>query len=191
MNDRHLIRQTIRQKRRQLPASVRRNASIEICHYIANTLWFRRSQRIAFYLPIAGELDPAYLIQRAWQMGKTCYLPVCHPLHHASLLFVAYAPNDQLTLNRYGILEPSLKHRSACKPFALDLVFTPLLAFDAQGNRLGSGKGYYDRTFAYRRVFPTQLRPMLVGLAYTLQEVAQLPAQAWDIPLDKVIVVRA
>jgi 5-formyltetrahydrofolate cyclo-ligase len=188
MNDRQDIRKIIRLKRSQLSHHARLQASLEITHYISNTLWFRRSKRIAFYQAVRGELDPAHLMHCAWKMHKTCYLPICHPLHQSRLLFAPYFPDDLLQPNRYGILEPSIKKNTLCKPFALDLVFMPLLAFDANGNRLGSGKGYYDRTFGYLRRFKHSFKPLLVGLAYNFQEVEHLLAQPWDIPLDKIIV---
>jgi len=188
MNSRQTIRQAIRLKRQQLSPTICLQASVEICHYIANTPWFLRSRRIAFYYAVRGEIDPRYLMQRAWQMHKNCYLPVCHPVQHQSLLFVPYRRHDLLKPNRYHILEPNLKAHTPCKPLALDLVFVPLVAFDQQGNRLGSGKGYYDRTFAYLQRLSGQTRPLLVGLAYQFQAVKQIPTQPWDIPLDEVIV---
>ncbi len=187
--DRSTIRRNIRQKRAKLSSITRLQASFEISHYIANTLWFRKSQRIAFYQAVQGELDPAKLMQQAWQMHKTCYLPICHPLHQHKLLFAPCFPGDLLKPNHYGILEPSLKKQAPCKPFALDIVFTPLVAFDPMGNRLGSGKGYYDRTFAYLRRFTHPFKPLLVGLAYGFQEVEEIQAESWDIPLDKIIIV--
>lgn len=187
--DRNTIRQSIRAQRAQLSPQICLQASSEISHAIANTLWFRRSQRIAFYQAVRGEIDPFELMQQAWRKHKTCYLPVCDPLKQQKLLFSPYFPGDKLHPNRYGILEPCIKKHPLCKPFALDLVFLPLVAFDKYGNRLGSGKGYYDRTFAYLRRFSHPLKPMLVGLAYGFQEVEQITAQPWDIPLDKIIVV--
>lgn len=188
MDSRQQIRRVIRQQREQLSLAFIAEASTEICRYIINSAWFRRSKHIAFYQPVRGEVDPTLLLQRAWDMGKTCYLPVCHPLHHSSLWFLPYFPEDSLIPNRYGILEPCSKKRPPCKPLVLDTVFMPLVAFDAQGNRLGSGKGYYDRTFAYLRRFPEGRKPALVGLAYAFQQVDCLIPKVWDIPLDDVVV---
>ena len=188
MNDRQTIRLGIQKKRSQLSPTTYLQAAIEMSDYVANTTWFRRSRHIAFYQAVRGELDSSYLFQRAWEMGKVCYLPVCHPLHHQSLLFLPYFPGEKLIQNRYGIFEPDIRTHHPRKPFALDLVFTPLLAFDAYGNRLGSGKGYYDRTFAYFRYFPNTSRPLLVGLAYAFQEVAKISAESWDVPLDKMVI---
>jgi 5-formyltetrahydrofolate cyclo-ligase len=189
MNDRQTIRQNIRLKRKQLSPALAFQASLAMGHYIVNTSWFRNSRRIAFYSAVQGELDPCYVMQRALNMQKHCYLPVCHPLHFQTLFFAPYYSDSLLKPNRYGILEPDIKIHPPCKPFTLDLVFMPLLAFDKKGHRLGSGKGYYDRTFAYLQRTPAALKPLLVGLAYQFQQVEQIAAQPWDIPLDKVIVI--
>lgn len=186
MFDRQTIRQNMRRQRQLLTEATRADAASAISRYIVSTAWFLRSQRIAFYYAVNGEVDPFPLMQRAWQMGKNCYLPICHPLK-SSLLFARYSPGDPVIINRYGIIEP-LHKRHLCKPWALDLVFTPLIAFDSNGNRLGSGMGYYDQTFAYTHRLPAACRPLLVGLAYDFQQVEQLTPKHWDVALDEVVV---
>jgi 5-formyltetrahydrofolate cyclo-ligase len=66
----------------------------------------------------------------------------------------------------------------------------PLLGFDRRGNRLGHGGGYYDRSFGFlnEQVRPTE--PLLVGIGYAFQELAQVDEQAWDVPLDFVATER-
>ena len=59
----------------------------------------------------------------------------------------------------------------------------PLVGFDKTGNRLGMGKGYYDRTFAENS--PFFRRPRLIGLAHSIQEATLIP-NLWDVPLDAV-----
>jgi 5-formyltetrahydrofolate cyclo-ligase len=181
------LRRAILSQRRKLPLAQRQLAATKITHYISNTSWFQHSKRIAFYLAKGGEVDPIPLMQCAWEMGKICYLPVCHPLQSEPLWFIRYNPGEPLIENRYGILEPQLNRNKTCKPYTLDLVITPLVGFDQQGNRLGSGKGYYDKTFAYLRRRLHQKKPQLVGLAYSFQEAPQLEPQPWDIPLSRVI----
>jgi 5-formyltetrahydrofolate cyclo-ligase len=73
---------------------------------------------------------------------------------------------------------------------ALDLLFVPLVAFDDAGNRLGMGGGYYDRTLAYLRLRRHWYRPRVIGLAHTLQRVASLPKNAWNVPVDAVVTER-
>ena len=55
------------------------------------------------------------------------------------------------------------------------------------GNRLGMGGGYYDRALAYKRQFPKK-PPYLIGVAHACQQVESLPVEAWDVPLDGVVV---
>ena len=171
MRDRQTIRRTLRQKRLSLSSASCQKAALSVTEQIVHTCWFYRSRHIAFYQAIQSELDPSYLMQTAINMGKTCYLPVCHPFCEKTLLFLPYSLGDPLKLNRYGILEPDLSTHRPRKPLALDLVFMPLVAFDAHKNRLGSGQGYYDKTFSYLRYFSNSFRPTLIVLAYDFQEV--------------------
>jgi 5-formyltetrahydrofolate cyclo-ligase len=71
------------------------------------------------------------------------------------------------------------------------VLFVPLVAFDAQGNRLGMGGGYYDSSLAYLRMRRTFRKPKLIGVAYDFQRVAALPCEPWDVPLDAVLTDRA
>ncbi|MGD8594123.1 MAG: 5-formyltetrahydrofolate cyclo-ligase, partial [Gammaproteobacteria bacterium] len=72
----------------------------------------------------------------------------------------------------------------------LNLVLTPLVAFDARGNRLGMGGGYYDRTFAYLRHQHRWRRPRLAGIAYDFQQVDRLERSSWDVPLSTIATPR-
>ena len=67
----------------------------------------------------------------------------------------------------------------------LDIICTPLVAFDKQGHRLGMGGGYYDRTLA--PWFHYKSGPKPIGLAHSCQEVEQLPVESWDVPLPKIV----
>lgn len=141
---------------------------------------------MAVYLPADGEVDTTGIIQRAWTLGKQVYLPVLVPYLHNRLWFIRYTSDTRLVKNRFGIPEPEAVHRKRVPAQALDLVLTPLVAFDAQGNRLGMGGGFYDRSFEFllrRRIWH---KPRLVGLAYDFQQLPGLPAQSWDVPLTAV-----
>jgi 5-formyltetrahydrofolate cyclo-ligase len=69
----------------------------------------------------------------------------------------------------------------------LDVILMPLVAFDGQGNRLGMGAGYYDRTLAFLRHRRHWRKPRIIGLAYEFQRMPALPAEPWDVPLDGII----
>lgn len=148
---------------------------------------FRRSDHIAFYLPNDGEIDLRPVIERAWAMGKHCYLPVLSPAFHNRLWFARYLPDTRLAPNQFHIPEPVSRWREMRPAWALDLVLTPLVAFDCQGNRLGMGGGFYDRTLAFLQQRQCWRRPLLVGTAYEFQRVTALPQQPWDVPLQAVV----
>ena len=76
------------------------------------------------------------------------------------------------------------------KPFALDLVLVPLVAFDARGVRLGMGGGYYDRSFAYLNFRSRWRRPRLIGVGFDFQRAESISPQPWDVCLDGVITER-
>jgi 5-formyltetrahydrofolate cyclo-ligase len=148
---------------------------------------FRNSRRIAVYLPADGEVDTAAIIERAWAMGKQVYLPVLVPFLHNRLWFARYEAGTPLVRNRFGIAEPRVVHRRRIETHALDLVLAPLVGFDGEGNRLGMGGGFYDRSFGYLARRRRWRKPHLVGLAYDFQQLPRLPAQHWDVPLTAVV----
>jgi 5-formyltetrahydrofolate cyclo-ligase len=87
----------------------------------------------------------------------------------------------RLGTNFFGILEPDPSR--LIDPRQLDLVLTPLVAFDDDGVRIGVGRGYYDRCFRFLRARRTWRRPKLLGVAYELQHLAVIPPEPWDVPL--------
>ncbi len=180
--DRQLIRAEVRAKRQRLPETERKAASTKACTRLLNHPLFQKNQHIAAYLAHDGELNPQAICDAAWQQGKQCYLPVLHPDKENQLLFVAYASDTPLVKNKYGIPEPEYHPDNIIPPWELDLVLTPLVAFDPAGNRLGMGAGYYDRSFAF--LFnPSIVQPLLVGFAYEFQKQAALTVADWDVPI--------
>src|SRR5204863_9012935 len=87
--------------------------------------------------------------------------------------------------NRLGIGEPATAATIGAR--WLDVVFLPLVGFDAQGVRLGTGGGYYDRAFAFRRWRSAWHVPRLVGLAYAFQQVERIAPAGHDVLLDAVV----
>ena len=87
---------------------------------------------------------------------------------------------EALTPNRFGIYEPA--RGAEIRVADLDLVFMPLVAFDRSGNRLGMGRGYYDRALA-----GLADSPLRVGLGHRFQELPLLEPSEWDVPLHIVV----
>lgn len=185
------LRKQLRARRAQLPPEAQRFAAQRVVAHLAGTRLFRASRRIACYLPNDGEIDPSRIIERIWRVGKTAYLPVLSRLPHDRLWFAPAAPGMELVPNRYGIPEPRVPARELVRAEQLDLILLPLVAFDAGGNRLGRGVGYYDRSLAFLRDRRFLRKPHLLGLAHDFQRVPALPVEPWDVPLDGVITERA
>jgi len=178
------LRQSIRQQRRSLSHAEAEQCAEQLAHRTARHPLVLQSQRIAAYLAADGEIDPYPLMQSLWASGKTLYLPVLAPFSKQKLWFAKFNPADTLVFNRFGIPEPV--RRRLIKPCALDLVLTPLVAFDSSGHRVGMGGGYYDRSFAFMRRRHYWRKPRLLGLAYELQKQSSITPNDWDIPLDAV-----
>jgi 5-formyltetrahydrofolate cyclo-ligase len=184
MKPRQELRSQMRKQRRSLSAHERRCYSLQLAKQIAKNPLFRNSNRIAFYIANDGELDLSPLMQIAWQMKKHCYLPILSPPFQQHLYFARYEEGDPLIPNQFAIPEPKVSPRKWHKGRRLDLVLTPLVAFDSSGNRLGMGGGYYDRTFSYLRNHLHLQKPRLAGVAYAFQQVPRLENASWDVPLS-------
>jgi 5-formyltetrahydrofolate cyclo-ligase len=184
-----LLRKQMRQLRRSLSNLQQIKAARALYRRVANTSAFRFSRSIAFTIARDGEISPQLLLREAQRRGKRCYLPVMSRIGADKLTFRLADKRRRLdSRNRFGIPEPV--RSKACPPRALSLVLLPLVAFDAQGNRLGMGKGYYDHTFAFLR-HSLRLRPLLLGLAHECQRVETLDTATWDVPLHGIVTDQA
>ena len=133
---------------------------------------------IALYSATTDEAPTAALAARLAADGLALALPVIGA-RSAPLTFRRWHPGDPLHAGPFGILQPT--EGAIAEP---DVLFVPLVAFDAAGHRLGYGGGYYDRTLAALRT----KKPLLtVGLAFAAQQVATVPHEPHDIALDAVL----
>jgi len=135
------------------------------------------AQVFALYHPAGSEMDPTPLRARLPEGGVA--LPVA-VARQGALVFRRHAPGQALVPDALGIPAPGPEAQAVLP----DVVFTPLLAFDRRGGRLGQGGGHYDRTLANLR----RMKPVfVVGLAYAGQELPQIPMEAHDQRLDAIL----
>lgn len=177
------IRQKMKPLRANLTASERHDAAIAVWLQLQHHASFCAADKIAAYMPMFGELNTTYILQTALKQGKQVYMPVIQE-DSLSLAFYRYELSSKLTPNTWGVLEPPSERSELIAASDLDLVLVPLVAFDAHCHRLGMGKGFYDRTFAFRQ---QTSKPILMGLAYTFQEITEIPTEPHDISLDFVM----
>ena len=183
MTSRAKLRKEIRLRRNALSINEQDNAAKALTAKLSTHSKIQQANRIAIYLSNDGELSTTDVIEWCWQHKKEVYLPVIHPFSPGNLLFLQYKKNTELVNNVYGILEPKLDVTKVCPLKELDVIFTPLVAFDRTGARLGMGGGFYDRSLSNWQL--TKLYP--IGIAHNCQQVDKVPIQHWDIPLPEII----
>ena len=181
--DRSNLRRELIARREALPAPARIAAATALAERLAEFPVIESTGYVAGYWAVRGEL-PLHVLLSGPRAGFVYCLPMLQD--DRTLLFAPWRFGDPLVQNRYGIPEPDVAPSSCLAPRELDCVLLPLTGFDRRGNRLGSGAGYYDRSFAFLRDSPRPGRPLLIGIGYAFQEVEALEAQAWDVPLDYV-----
>ena len=185
-NDKQSLRKTLRQQRNDLSSTLQQKKSASIVSKIAQSSVYASANHIAFYYPVDGEVDPLPLAKLGHSATgtKQFYLPILQG-DNEPLLFAPVCSQSEYVNNRFSIPEPLYNDNDLITGYALDLVLMPLLGFDKQGNRLGMGGGFYDRTFTFKQ--QKSRKPLLMGIAYELQETAPLKAENWDIPLDYIV----
>ena len=183
--DNKAIRKEMRQKRQSLSAPQQADASHGLARQLCRLPVFLFGKNIAFYLANDGEIDPGIAMGIAEAAGKACHLPVLHPLKQNRLHFVRYRTGQPLTANRFGIAEPPQRRNRIVPLLAIDVVLLPMVAFDRQGNRLGMGGGFYDRTLSQ-----SFRLTKFIGLAHSSQETDSIAPQPWDIPLQAIVTER-
>src|SRR5690606_31485202 len=155
----------------------REDAAKAVAGFFFDQVSFSPDDVIAGYWRIRDELDCQPILIRLMDSGQKVVLPVVDgpDLPLDLRVWEADAP---LYEAGFGTLAPSdLAPRA--EP---DIVLMPLLGFDSAGTRLGYGGGYYDRTLA-----SMSKKPLLIGLAYSAQELAHIPREDHDVPLDAVV----
>ena len=143
---------------------------------------FRKAETILFYLAFDKEVETRRMIIEALLKGKQIALPVILTKTNTILPFLISNLGSDIQIGPYGIDQPKA---SVCKQVPLgniDLVIVPGLAFDKQGNRLGRGKGFYDR-FLNRLPKKT----LTIGLAFNFQVQDSIPHSSGDLPVKKVL----
>lgn len=172
------LRSELRERRVALSATKRQRAAVAASLHAREIPGWATARNIALYIAADGEVDTAPLAALCRRAGAQLFLPVMQA--GKSLAFAHWHPASRLVQNSYGIAEPPAD-AARIEVAELDIIFLPLVGWDREGGRLGMGGGYYDRTLEGKR------GPLLVGLAYSVQEVSRIPREDWDVPLDCVL----
>ncbi len=180
----------MREARRGVEPARRAAAAQAVAERVAELGLPRPRTRIAAYLPLDGEIDPGPVVDLARERGCDVYVPVITSFRRRRMRFGALPADAQACgRNSWGIAEPASSDLLDGR--WLPLVIVPCVAFDAGGDRLGMGVGFYDRHFGFLMQRNCWVRPRLLGLAFDLQRVSELPRRHWDVPLWGVVTENA
>lgn len=172
------IRVRMREARTALGSEHQASAAAAVTANLAGVELLQTAETVAGYRAIRGEVNIDEVLLQLIDRGSTVTVP---RVVDEDLEFVEWLPTTLTNKGAFGIPEPI---GSQVLDLAVhDLVLAPLVAFDHTGQRLGQGGGFYDRSLARLG----NKRPVVIGIAHAFQEVARIPAEPWDIPLDAVV----
>lgn len=184
--ERQQLRKQLLTRRGQLTSAERLAAEHAVERHLLALPELQRPCRVGSYYSVRAELPTQGINATLQSAGHRLALPVLHPVVPRHLLFLHTDAATHWHRNDYNIPEPALRCQDVVPLQQIAILLVPLVGFDAQGNRMGMGGGFYDRTLAGWRAghFPN-LQP--IGLALDEQFVEQLPTASWDVPLPRVI----
>ncbi len=172
------LRKEIATLKKQYTAAGLAAFSAQIMERVEKMDVFREASCVALYHAIPGEVQTASFIEK-WFRQKKLVLPL---VKGNDLVLVRYIGEDSLRPGAFGILEPDEQGEKVVAE-EIDLILVPGVAFDRQKNRLGRGKGYYDRLLASASLFK-------IGLCFDFQLKETVPTEPFDRKMDLVVTER-
>ena len=170
------IRRKIKALRTMLSDEDKNSAAEEVFEQLEKTAAFLLADKILMYHSLPDELQTIAFLKK-WGSSKKFFLPRVNGVNLDIL------PYDQsrLELGSFQIEEPT--GDDLTDPAEIELIIVPAVAFDRNGNRLGRGKGFYDRLLQTTRATK-------IGVGYDFQLIEEIPAEPHDVPMDMVITQR-
>ena len=174
------LRADMRARRAGLDPAAVAAAGVAVAVRLASLPAVAGAGRVAAYRAVRGEIPLDALLEP--ERPEVFTLP---RVVGDDLEFVAWSEGLAFVRGSFGIPEPA---GGEVVPLAdHNAVLVPLTAFDERGHRVGQGGGFYDRALASLPSGPGAIRPAAIGVAYSFQQVAEVPRDPWDVPLDAVV----
>ncbi len=174
MEPKNILRKQIRERVKNLSAAAKAECSDVVIRKIERDEAFRSAQVVLSFWSLPSEVD-THPFNDKWKDEKTILLPV---VVGDVLELRPYRGEGAMQKGAFGILEP------VGEPFTeldrIDVAIVPGVVFCKDGRRMGRGGGYYDRLLCH-------LRGLKIGVCFPCQVVDDLPTEAWDVPVDKVL----
>lgn len=171
------LRQSVRIKVRALTEEQKICDSEKVLHKLECNSFFKKAKTVLLFYSLPDEVNTHNFIDK-WSLSKKILLPV---VQGEDIVLRSYVSSADMAEGDYHIGVPTGPEFTSLTD--IDLVVVPGVAFDMNGNRMGRGKGYYDRFLAQDQLQNVHK----IGLCYPCQQVECVPVEDHDIPMDEVI----
>ncbi len=172
--NKELLRKEMLIKRKKITQKLEK--SFEITNKIINLEKFKKAKVIAIYKNLKDEVNTNYLINYSLNVNKIVLLP---RVVGNDIIFFKYQINDKLEESIFHILEPIYNIDNIYKD-KIDLIIVPGICFDKYNNRLGYGRGYYDKFLKNKSIYK-------IGISYSDLLIDIIPTDKWDIKMNLII----
>ena len=176
------IRRKILKKRLSLSSEDIRDKSRQVFLNLAETVEYRNSQNIMFYVATRNEVQTEEMIKMSIKIGKNVFVPIILPEGIKLAPSKIFDFDTELEKGKKGIFEPKKEYYRLFPPEKIDLIIIPGVSFDLSGNRIGRGFGYYDNFL--RKVRPSA---KIIALAFEIQIVEKIITDKNDVPVHNII----
>lgn len=173
------LRTIIRARLDKISAAKRVASSVQLCAKLKEQSFFQNAATILFFAPLPDEADVWPLLRESLAAGKIVALPQFDAKTQNYVARRVQNLQDEIVTGQFWVREP----KSGCSKIPLekfDLVLVPGIAFDLRGNRIGRGRGFYDRLLQ-------NIRGLKIGIAFDGQVVKEVPAEKPDVPVDFIL----
>lgn len=173
------LRKIIKDRKRQYSSSQLEELSLSVLSRLADHESFRNAKYILMYYSLPDEVNTHTFIDEMIALGKTVLLPVVKDSENMEIR--EYSGRKDLTEGSFHILEPTGKFFPPERYKEIEVGVIPGMSFDVKGNRLGRGKGYYDR---FLKKVPTMFK---IGICFDFQKINTIPIEETDIRMDYIL----
>ena len=171
------LRKNIRAAVERISPAVRAVESIELCDRLEPQL--RSAHTVLFFAPLADELDVWPLLEKFLATGKICALPFFDSATQTYSARRVQNLASDISIGKFGVREPA-ENCPEIPPEKFDLILAPGVAFDWNGNRLGRGRGFYDRLLK-------QIRGVKCGVGFDFQLLGKIPTEPHDARMNFIV----
>ena len=176
--DKKILRTRLLEKRKSLDKTEKAKWDKIISEKIINSDYFKNAEQVLVFSSTDDEFDTKHIIECCKAQSKEIFYPLCTD-KNGNMKFLRVDSNDDLVSGMYGIKEP----KSTCEKYIekkYDLVIVPCLSADRQKNRIGYGKGYYDR-------FLKDFNGVSVSPCYDILLEDEIPTDKYDIQINIIV----